>query len=214
MAVTANWYPNAFKTAFNGEWDWDTDTIKVALVQSAYTYSDAHDYFNDITNEVAGGSGYTAGGATLGTKSNTFTDDGSATARANSTAYSVGDVVRPAAANGHLFRCIVAGTSAGTEPTTGFASSVVPGNDVTDNTVTWSEVGRAMVVLDGGTVSWPSSTITARYAVIYKDTGTGSTSPLIGFVDFGQDESSSSGTFQITWHTDGILRTFAGYGGT
>lgn len=45
-----------------------SQTIKVALVTSGYTYNqDTHDYFDDITNEVSG-TGYTAGGATLATK--------------------------------------------------------------------------------------------------------------------------------------------------
>ena len=36
-------------------------TIKIALVSSLYTPDAAHDYFNDITNEVSG-TNYTAGG--------------------------------------------------------------------------------------------------------------------------------------------------------
>lgn len=47
--------------------------------------------------------------------------------------------------------------------------------------------------------SWATSTLTARRAVLYKDTGTASTSPLIGWVDFGGDESTASATFMITW---------------
>lgn len=60
---------NAFKKfIMNGSVDLDTDTIKVALVTSSYTPDiDAHDYFNDVTNEVTG-TGYTAGGATLANK--------------------------------------------------------------------------------------------------------------------------------------------------
>lgn len=46
-----------------GNIDFDTDTFKAMLVTSAYTPDvDAHDYRNDVTNEVAG-TGYTAGGA-------------------------------------------------------------------------------------------------------------------------------------------------------
>lgn len=41
-----------------------TGTIKAALVTSAYTFSGAHDFFDDITNQVTG-DGYTAGGATI-----------------------------------------------------------------------------------------------------------------------------------------------------
>lgn len=47
--------------------DWSADTIKIALVTSSYTFSAAHDFFNDITNELSG-TGYTAGGATLASK--------------------------------------------------------------------------------------------------------------------------------------------------
>lgn len=42
-----------------------TDTIKVALTTASYTPDvDAHDFFDDVTNEVSG-TGYSAGGATL-----------------------------------------------------------------------------------------------------------------------------------------------------
>ncbi len=47
-----------------GNIDFDTDTFKVMLTTSAYTEDkDAHDFRNDITNEVSG-TGYTAGGNT------------------------------------------------------------------------------------------------------------------------------------------------------
>lgn len=52
----------------DGSIDLDTDTIKIALVTSAYTPDqDAHDFFDDVTNEVVA-TGYTAGGATLANK--------------------------------------------------------------------------------------------------------------------------------------------------
>lgn len=51
----------------NGNIDLDTDTIKVMLVTSSYTPSAAHNRRDDITNEVTG-TGYTAGGATLASK--------------------------------------------------------------------------------------------------------------------------------------------------
>lgn len=47
--------------------------------------------------------------------------------------------------------------------------------------------------------SWPSATITARAAVIYKDTGAAGTSPLLSYVDFGSDFSSTNGTFTVTF---------------
>jgi len=60
-------------------------------------------------------------------------------------------------------------------------------------------------VFTADNVSWSSSTITARGAVIYKSTGTDSTSPLICYLDFGSDKVSTSGTFTISWNASGIL---------
>ena len=61
--------------------------------------------------------------------------------------------------------------------------------------------------IDGDDVSWPGSTITARYAVITDVTpGTDATNPLICWVDFGEDVSTSSGTLEIQWNADGIAR--------
>lgn len=60
-------------------------------------------------------------------------------------------------------------------------------------------------VFDADDVTWASSTITARGAVIYKDTGTPSTSPIICYIDFGSDKSSSAGNFTISWNAEGIL---------
>ncbi|MCK9370986.1 hypothetical protein M0R04_13835 [Candidatus Dojkabacteria bacterium] len=60
-------------------------------------------------------------------------------------------------------------------------------------------------VFDATDVSWTGTTITARYAVIYKSTGTASTSALICLIDFGSNQSSSSGTFAITFASEGIM---------
>lgn len=47
--------------------------------------------------------------------------------------------------------------------------------------------------------SWTSSTITARAGVIYKSRGGASSADeLVGYVDFGSDISSTSGTFSVT----------------
>jgi len=59
---------------------------------------------------------------------------------------------------------------------------------------------------DAADLTWGTSSITARGAVIYKSTGTASTSPLIAYIDFGSDKTSSSGDFTITWNASGILQ--------
>ena len=59
----------------------NTDTFKVVLCTSTYTPSAAHDEYADLTNELSTASGYTAGGAAIGTptwtgSSGTWTWDG------------------------------------------------------------------------------------------------------------------------------------------
>jgi len=134
-------YGNFLLKALNKEVDFDSDTIKVALLSSSYTPDqDAHDYFNDVSTYEVSGTGYTAGGSTLASKTATY--------------------------------------------------------DSANN----------VIVLDAADTTWASSTITARYAVIYDSTGTSSTSALIGYVDFGSDQSSTNGNFTITWDSTGIVR--------
>ncbi|MHB8124639.1 MAG: hypothetical protein ACYDEJ_03180 [Desulfitobacteriaceae bacterium] len=62
-----------------------------------------------------------------------------------------------------------------------------------------------VIMLNADDVVWANSTITARYAVIYDDTGTAGTSVLLGYVDFGADQASSNGNFTITWDAGGLF---------
>jgi hypothetical protein len=135
-------YGQFIQQSFNKEIDWDSDTIKVALLNNTYTPDqDAHNYYDDVAAYEVTGTGYTAGGITLANKTNTY-------------------------------------------------------NSATN-----------VIVLDADDVTWASSTITARYAVVYDATpATNATRPLIGYVDFGSDQSSSNGNFTITWDSTGIVR--------
>ena len=135
-------YGQFLAKALNKEVDWDSDTIKVALLTSSYTPNqDTHDYYDDVSGSEVSGTGYTAGGQTLGSK-----------------------------------------------------------------TVTYDSANN-VIVLDAADTTWSSSTITARYAVIYNDSGaTAATKALIGYVDFSSDQSSTNGNFTITWDATGIVR--------
>ena len=74
-------YNNAKELLLNGGLDLDTDTIKASLHTSSYTPdADAHDFWDDATNEVSTSGSYTAGiagGITLAGKvvSQDNTDD-------------------------------------------------------------------------------------------------------------------------------------------
>lgn len=60
-------------------------------------------------------------------------------------------------------------------------------------------------VFDADDVTWANSSITARGAVIYKDTGTPATSPLLCYKDFGVDKTSENGDFTVQFDAEGIL---------
>lgn len=148
MAVTAKWYDLGLRAVASGSINWTSDTIKVSAHSSAYTPVQATDqFFTDATNELTTANGYTAGGATLGTKS------------------------------------VAAGATAAVAALKAAATTWTPG---------------------------AAQTLTIRYLVIRKDTGTGSTSPLLGFVDLGADTSATNANWTATWDaTDGVLKITA-----
>lgn len=208
--ATTTLYGKAHANLLGGEVAGDTfaidylsDTIKAALLTNAHTPNfDTHETFDDVDGDEVSGTGYTAGGATLGSKTITYTAaDSWGTARANTTAYSLGDIVRPATGNGHLYRAIVAGTSAGAPPT----FPTVSGQTVTDGTVTWAEIGRGVTQIDAADPQWTTSTISnIKYLVIYKSTGTPNTSPLIALLDLDGPHTVTNGTFTAALHALGI----------
>lgn len=185
--------------------DFLSDDVRLALVGTGYTPDiAAHDFWNDVSANEIGGTGYTASGVALASKTMTVTAANSwGTTWAASTAYTAGRVVRPTTGNGYLYRSTGAGTSAASEPT--WPTTI--GATVTDSGVTWTCVGRAIVQFDAADVSWTSSTITnARYGVIYNRTpATDATRPLLGLLDFGSNQSTSNGTFAITFDALGCL---------
>lgn len=140
--ASALWYgptwSGIFSTTAARRFDWVTDTIICSLHTSAYTPDqDAHDFLNDLTNEVSGGN-YAR--QTLGTKSVNL--------------------------------------------------------DTASNTLS----------LRAANSTFANLTATFRYAVVWKDTGSSATSPLIAFVDLGA-QSVSATNFVIDWNdTDGIVK--------
>jgi hypothetical protein len=67
--ATSKAYLSLARAIFNKEVDFDSDSIKVALLSSSYTPSQtAHDYFDDVSAYEVSGTGYTAGGQALASK--------------------------------------------------------------------------------------------------------------------------------------------------
>jgi hypothetical protein len=53
--------------------------------------------------------------------------------------------------------------------------------------------------------SWATATITASGAIVFKDTGVTTTSPLIAYLDFGGSVVSTAGTFTVVLNASGIF---------
>jgi hypothetical protein len=66
MAITVTGYPLGWQNCFTAGIDMDAATWKLALATTTYTPDrDTHDFYNDLTNELATANGYTSGGVTL-----------------------------------------------------------------------------------------------------------------------------------------------------
>lgn len=97
----------------------------------------------------------------------------------------------------HQYKSSVTNEITGTGYTAGGAAltSVTVSYDAASNTTTF----------DAADAAWSGATFTARYAVIYDATpGSDATRPLIGYVDFGSDQSPSAGTLTLQFNASGI----------
>lgn len=82
---------------------------------------------------------------------------------------------------------------------TGYTSG---GQEITTKSVV-DNAGTA--VFDGDDILWASSTITARYAVIYDDTpAAAADKKLIGLIDYEAVKQSTGGDWEIQWNASGI----------
>lgn len=196
-----DWYSNAMLGAINAEIDFD-DGMTFTLHTSGYALSRfVDDFVSDLTSELATGGGYTSGGMSAGVVNRTPTVANSwATQRAASQAYVAGDVVRPVAANGFLYRATNSGTTGGSLPT----YPTVIGQTVVDGGVTWECYGRAIIVFTAtNQPSWgPTSTFTGvRYLVLSDRTaGAAAAQRLIAVTDFVTDRDAQGGVFSVTPH--------------
>lgn len=143
MAVTATLYGQQalgqYSSTAARRIDFVSDSMKCSLHTATYVPNQDTDvFFSAATNELTTGSGYTAGGVTLTTKTVTY----------------------DSATNQTRFDC--------DDP------------------------------------AWTALTATFRIAVFYKDTGTGSTSPLFGWVDFGANQTVTSANFSIVLDALGL----------
>lgn len=199
------WFANAFMAMSNMETDFD-DNMTITAHTVTYTPDRiANSYVSDLSNEVAAGLGYATGGVNVGAVTRTKTTANSWTVqRAASTAYALGDVVRPAAANGFIYRATSAGSTAAGLPT----YPTIMGQTVVDGGVTWECYGIGIVVWTWTTPpSWATATFVYRSLVLSdRTTGVAATEALIAVSTYASDQTASGTTYTINAHASlGIL---------
>jgi hypothetical protein len=154
MAVTAFWFVNAFETMLNKEIDFITDDIAATLHTATYTPNqDTHDFFDDLTNQLATSNGYTA-------------EDGTGSGKL---------LAGKTHANTLNVSTLDANDTAWTATGAGFTARIAVLSDVTSNVTTtdplilWTDFGQNETASGGGTftIAWNASgiaTITATDA--------------------------------------------------
>lgn len=90
MAVTIKCYGHAGDHLRDGDVDWAGDAIMLALTTSAYAVAQGTDeFFDDVTNEIAAGGGYSSGGFALSGMVETY-DSATRESRFDADDFSVG----------------------------------------------------------------------------------------------------------------------------
>jgi hypothetical protein len=68
----------------------------------------------------------------------------------------------------------------------------------------YTALTKTMALLCANIV-YSAVTLSARYCIIYLDTGVSGTSPLISYIDFGSTQSPSSQNLQLTINAAGLI---------
>lgn len=211
MAVSAKVYGLALQSVLNKEINFSTDTVKALLCTSGYVPNqDTHRYRSSLTNELA----------TTATTLSSAASAGAATISVAAT-IAAGNRITVGAGVTQDVRNVTAVTGAGPftltldSPLTNAQSSgaavqanpgyTAGGVTLGSKTVAYDAPSNTLT-LDCADLSWSSSTLNARYLIVYVDTGTSSTSPLLCYVDFSTDQTTSLGTFTYIVPATGIAQ--------
>lgn len=139
MALTMSWYGLGVSHVANAAEDWDTDAFSVTLHTSTYVPNqDTHDFGDDLTNEVANGTGYTTGGIALAGKTRTYDT------ATNEVRLDANDVTWNFTASKTFRYCVIRKVRGGAESANELVGYGDFGSDQTtstDFTITWGATG-------------------------------------------------------------------------
>ena len=191
ISATGEFFHNALAQALGGNVS-TGHVLKMAILSATPSLESAVHWGDVSANDISPA----AGGIALTTPAATETTANSwGVTWAGATAYTVGQVVIPATPNGFLYRCVVAGTSAGSHPTW----PTVFGETVTEvGGVEWVCCGSSITVLSAtGSITFTAvtGTLSPTCAVIYDtNTGVAGTEPLIALLTFASEPTATSVT--------------------
>ena len=83
------------------------------------------------------------------------------------------------------------------------------GATLTTSAPTYSASLNAVLLSATANVVWTDATITATGAIIYKDTGVDTTSPLIAHINFGGSKAATDGSFTLDFTTNPVVKITA-----
>lgn len=86
---------------------------------------------------------------------------------------------------------------------------VAGGAAVTTAAPTYNAALNAVLLSATANVVWTDATITATGAIIYKDTGVNTTSPLIAHINFNGSKAATDGSFTLDFTTNPVIKITA-----
>jgi len=203
-----NLYRQAQQKAWHKEIDWADDAVVITQHTSAYAPDlDGDAYVSDLAGEVATGNGYVQGGVLLAARTASYIPANAWPQQWQPMApYQYGQIVRPTAGNGLLFRCVTAGTTGASQPSWPGSGMIA----VADGSAAWLGIAAGAISLAASSVQWLSYTGTFRYLVISDRTqGAASAQPLIALSDLGASSTGSGGNLDVNFDPSGVVALWA-----
>ena len=149
MAVTGYWYPQCIVRFGMADFDWvaDSASMKCALMNTAFTGANQSlslaDFWNDVSSYEASGTGYTAGGKTIGTTACAVGSTSNKTVKFSGGTSTVWSTATITARGAVVYKAVAAASDSPVVFFLDFGADVVA--TAGDFTITWNTDGMATI---------------------------------------------------------------------